>query len=171
MLWNAADFQTLPLTASEWKPKDLPADVLSTPADELFPQARDAQAALAGVLLLYGHWERSHEIAQEMNTREGSYWHGIAHRIEPDSANAGYWLRRVGEHAIFPALYKDVEALLAASKTNWRLKDAWEPSLFIAWCDEARGLPGSEKHWIASQIQRVECERLFAWCAMKADDV
>ena len=35
-------------------------------------------------MLLLGDWERSHELSQDNPSREGSYWHAIAHRIEPD---------------------------------------------------------------------------------------
>jgi len=164
-----ADF-LLPLIAAEIQPEALPGDLLASPAEKLFPDARDAKAALAGHLLLLGHWDLSHRISQDVESREGSYWHGIAHRIEPDSANAGYWFRRVGEHPIFRVLYKDAETLLASTKTGWRLKNSWDPYLFIKWCDEARSLPGSEKYLVACQIQRLVCEHLFSWCAVKTKD-
>ena len=167
MLWNAADFQTVPLNASECKPKDLPAGLMSTPPERLFASARDAKAALAGLLLLYGHWDLSHQVSQDIESREGSYWHAIAHRIEPDSSNAQYWFRRVGEHPIFGSIYDDAKTLLASANIGWRLKGSWDPFLFIAWCDEARKHPGSEEHRLAGEIQRVECDRLFSWCTAK----
>ncbi len=170
MLWNPADFQNLPLSASECVPKELPAGLMSTPAEQLFPDARDSMAALAGLLLLYGHWDLSHQVSQDVASREGSYWHAIAHRIEPDSWNSGYWFKRVGEHPIFPRLYADCEALLDPSKTGWRLESTWNPSLFIEWCDEARPLRGSEKHALACRIQRLECDHLFSWCSLKTKD-
>jgi hypothetical protein len=168
--WNPADFQNLPLSASECVPKELPAGLLSTPAEQLFPHGRDAKAALAGLLLLYGHWDLSHQVSQDVDSREGSYWHAIAHRIEPDSWNSGYWFRRVGEHPIFSQLRADTEAMLTGSKTGWRMKKAWDPALFNTWCDEARGFPGSEKHRLACQIQRQESDLLFSWCAVKTKD-
>jgi hypothetical protein len=170
MPWNAADFQTLPLTAAECKRKNLPAGLMATSAEQLFPHARDAKAALAGALLLYGHWDLSHQVAQDVETREGSYWHAIAHRIEPDSWNSGYWFRRVGEHPIFNALFKDAENVLAAAKTGWRLKKSWDPYLFIEWCDEARGTSNAEKIRAACAIQRLECEHLFHWCSLNGLD-
>jgi hypothetical protein len=170
VLWNPADFETPPLSASEFAPKDLPSGLMSTPAEQLFPDARDTKGALAGLLLLYGHWDLSHQVSQDIPSREGSYWHAIAHRIEPDSRNSSYWFRRVGEHPVFDAIYVDTKTLLASAKTGWCLKDAWDPHLFIKWCDEARSLAGSEKHSLARQIQRLECERLFAWCAMKTKE-
>lgn len=170
MLWIPADFQNLPLSASECVPKELPAGLMSTPAEKLFPEARDAQAALAGLLLLYGHWDLSHQVSQDVDSREGSYWHAIAHRIEPDSWNSGYWFKRVGEHPVFPHLHKETEALLNASTTAWHLRKCWDPSLLIQWCDEARTIPQSEKYALARQIQRLECDYLFSWCSMKTKD-
>src|SRR3954451_5018344 len=78
-------------------------------AATLFPGARDANAALSGLLLLLGGWEQSHEISQDNPSPEGSYWHAIAHRIEPDSSNAGYWFRRVGVHPVFANLHGEAE--------------------------------------------------------------
>lgn len=170
MLWNAADFETPPLSAAECKPKDLPAGLMTTPAEQLFPEARDAKAALAGVLLFYGHWDLSHQVAQDVHSREGSYWHAITHRIEPDSWNSGYWFQRVGEHAIFSAVYRDAEGVLAAGHTGWHLKKTWDPYLFVEWCEEARGASDANKMRIARAIQRLECERLLAWCSVKTKD-
>ena len=140
---------------------------MSTPVEQLFPDARDAKAALAGLLLFYGHWDLSHQVSQDVESPEGSYWHAIAHRIEPDSSNAGYWFGRVGDHPIFGSIYTAAKALLSSANTGWRLKNSWDPHLFIAWCDEGRSLIGSEKHRLACEIQHLECNRLFAWCALK----
>ncbi len=61
-------------------------------------------SVLAGLWLYCGRFEESHSISQELHTAEGSYWHGILHRQEPDDWNAGYWFKRVGKHAIFEDL-------------------------------------------------------------------
>src|ERR1700694_3407702 len=76
----------------------------SKTAAELFPQAHAPEATLSGLYLYFSCLEEAHTIAQEIATAEGSYWHGIMHRQEPDAGNAGYWFRQVGTHAIFPAL-------------------------------------------------------------------
>jgi hypothetical protein len=69
------------------------------------PLDREIAAVLRAALYLYFDcWDEAHEIAQDINTPEGSYWHGIVHRQEPDAANAAYWFRQVGAHPIFPAL-------------------------------------------------------------------
>ncbi len=51
---------------------------------------------MAGLLLLFGCWEQAHQVSQEDDSKEGSYWHGIVHRLEPDNSNAAYWFNRVG---------------------------------------------------------------------------
>jgi hypothetical protein len=168
---RAAASELLPLSAIEFQPQDLPAGLLSTAVEQLFPQARDAQAALAGLLLMAGHWELSHQVSQVIATAEGSYWHAIAHRIEPDFSNAAYWFQRAGKHPIFSALNKDAAALLSSSTAGWQLKKTWDPRLFLTWCEEAGRLPLGEKSNIARQIQRLEYERLFAWCALKTNDL
>jgi hypothetical protein len=173
VLWNPARFHPLafsllearagrpiPLSASEFHPQDLPANMMSTDPKLLFPHARDANAALSGLLLIAGHWDLSHQIAQDVSSREGSYWHAIAHRIEPDSWNSGYWFRRVGEHPIFGALHEQATAL------GWSPKSHWDPHHFLILCDEARTAPGSAKYEYAQQIQRAECELLFSYCAL-----
>ena len=73
---------------------------------KLLPGAsRPARLALAaGLLQIHDFWDSSHEAAQaadDLGERGFSaYWHGIAHRREPDAGNAAYWFRRVGRHAV-----------------------------------------------------------------------
>lgn len=137
----------------------------SSPAS-LFPNARSPEAALSGLLLLLGCWDESHNLSQNISSPEGSYWHAIAHRIEPDSSNSGYWFHRVGDHPIFGTLHqRAAEILQAGPSVPWSLKPAWDPFLFIEWCDEARSSRDSAKKNIALQMQMAEWELLFAWCA------
>src|SRR5947209_13498680 len=88
-------------------------------AGDLFPSARYPEEAMSGLLLRLNAWEKSHQISQELTTVEGSYWHGIAHRLEPDYGNAGYWFRRVGQHPIFPRLHAAASNVLAGQSTQW----------------------------------------------------
>src|ERR1700722_1006766 len=73
-------------------------------AGRLFPQARAPEAALSGLYVYFSCFEDAHAIAQDIPTMEGSYWHAIVHRREPDAGNAAYWFRQVGAHPIFAAL-------------------------------------------------------------------
>ena len=70
------------------------ADLRSLPADgttHLPPLLRalwhDAQ----------GNWQAAHEVAQEVDTRDGAWVHAYLHRGEGDPANAAYWYRRAGK--------------------------------------------------------------------------
>ena len=84
---------------------------LSEPAwVAVFPSAphRTRLSLSAGLLQIHDFWDASHDAAQradDLGEREFSaYWHGIAHRREPDAGNAAYWFRRVGKHPVFKPL-------------------------------------------------------------------
>ncbi len=80
----------LPLTRRQEVDSSDASRLVSTRGATLFPRAFSAEGALSGLLLKMGCWEASHRRSQEVTTPEGSYWHGIAHRMEPDAANARY---------------------------------------------------------------------------------
>ncbi|GEP96222.1 hypothetical protein [Chitinophaga cymbidii] len=44
-----------------------------------------------------GDWDRSHDIAQEVHSAEGSWVHAYLHRKEGDRGNAAYWYARAGK--------------------------------------------------------------------------
>jgi hypothetical protein len=123
----------------------------------LFPAARAPVAALSGLYVYFSCFDEAHKIAQDIESPEGSYWHGIVHRQEPDAGNASYWFRRVGSHAIFPAL-----AEAAGSPAPW------DPFAFIDLCERARCQPGLELETRARNIQQVEWQLLFDYCARPA---
>ena len=133
-------------------------------AGDLFPGARYPEEALSGLFLRLDNWEKSHQLSQELDTAEGSYWHGIAHRLEPDYGNAGYWFRRVGQHAIFPQLHAAASSILTGQRIKWRLSERWDPFLFLRWCEEVNEGGKQEELASALAIQNVEWELLFEWC-------
>ncbi|WP_127507931.1 hypothetical protein [Paenibacillus humicus] len=55
-------------------------------------------ALVSGLHLWNGSLDRSHELAQNLDTTEGSYLHGMMHRMEGDYGNANYWFRVAGGH-------------------------------------------------------------------------
>ena len=101
-------------------------------------------------------------ISQDIGTVEGSFWHGILHRQEPDPDNAKYWFRRVGEHPIFSKL-RD-----AAIELGFAAKQIWDPFAFIDYCEAARRKPGSREEQTAMAIQLAEWQLLFDYCARPA---
>jgi hypothetical protein len=128
-------------------------------ANQLFPQSRAPEAAVSGLYLYFGCWTEAHAMAQEIATPEGSYWHAIVHRQEPDAGNAGYWFRQAGAHAIFPAL-REVAGEIGIDMGPW-----WKPEAFVELCERARRSPGSELERQAREVQRAEWQLLFDYCA------
>ncbi len=141
---------------------------------KLIPDAtRPARLALsAGLFQAFDDWEASHEAAQEaddLGERDSAaYWHGIAHRREPDPGNAAYWFRRVGRHAAFGPLAKEAGAILDAAKlpANRIFRgDSWDANAFVDFCSSAR--PGSIEEDAARKIQRAEMRILMGISAGK----
>jgi hypothetical protein len=135
-------------------------------ARTLFPGARAPEAALSGLWLYFSCLDESHSLSQEIETSDGSFWHGIMHRQEPDAWNSGYWFRRVGAHPVFPAL-REAAAQIAAgySSVPFEVKPHWDPFAFIDFCERARRQPGTDAERLALEIQRAEWQLLFDSCA------
>ena len=150
----------LPLVRGKVRRPALVEAVSEPSLSRLWPRSpRPSVLALsAGLLQVLDAWEASHEAAQEADdlgeARTSAYWHGIAHRREPDPGNASYWFRRVGRHAIFPGLAEEARSILGDSASRLVRNAAWDPFAFIAYCS-ADG-PG------ARRVQRAEMARLLA---------
>lgn len=140
----------------------------------LFGGAKVTDQALArccrsGLWLAYDFLDESHAISQEIHGPEGSYWHGIMHRREPDYSNAKYWFRHVGQHPVLDSLRIAADQLLQ----QWPTSDpaaaflasgrAWDPLAFIDLCEAiARGRATCER--LAREIALAEWRLLFAHC-------
>ena len=159
--------EVLPLSRTEKCNREAAASVQAAKVATLLPGARAPEAAVSAQLLLAGCWDDSHKVSQDIASREGSYWHAMAHRIEPDSSNAAWWFHQVGEHPIFPELHRRASEILARHHTRWVLRRTWDPLLFIEWCEQARRAQGSALESAALEIQRAEWELLFEWCALE----
>ena len=109
-----------------------------------------ADGCLSGLWLLHGFLDESHEISQSLKTAEGSFWHGIMHRIELDFWNSKYWYRQVGSHQVIDAM--------AARNANY-------PEGFVDACQQAHESGGDAK--VASEaIAEWIC--LFEYCYREA---
>src|SRR5229473_8476155 len=58
-----------------------------------------------------GDWEKSHQIAQDIETNDGAWVHAYLHRKEGDPGNARYWYNRAGRSMPEHSLEKEWEEL------------------------------------------------------------
>src|SRR5580693_7316971 len=87
-------------------------------------------ACLAGLWLYFDYLDESHTISQDLNTKEGSFWHAIMHRREPDASNSKYWWRQVGSHPVLSQLTSEATTL-GYQYTS--------PLDFVDFCERVRG--------------------------------
>jgi hypothetical protein len=128
-----------------------------------------AQACLAGLWLYFDYLDESHRISQDLDTVEGSYWHGLMHRREPDFWNSKYWFRRVGRHPVFEGLAKEAAELAAEAKAAGAgvLSAAWDPFAFVDLCEKAEQ-GESPLALLCRKIQQREWQLLFDFCYRQA---
>ncbi|OXM17202.1 hypothetical protein [Paenibacillus herberti] len=92
---------------------------------------------VSGLYLRNGSLDRSHELSQELDSREGSYLHGMMHRIEGDYSNAKYWFRLAGAHPYAEELQRRAVELVegtpeadAALLRKLKREPEWNAALF-----------------------------------------
>jgi hypothetical protein len=61
-----------------------------------------------------GDWETAHNLAQEINTKEGSWVHAYLHRKEGDLGNASYWYHRAGQPVAKNSLAEEWDDIVSA---------------------------------------------------------
>jgi hypothetical protein len=131
----------------------------------LFPGAahRLRLALAAGLLQVHDFWDASHEAAQRADDLGepafAAYWHGIAHRREPDAGNAAYWFRRVPKHPVYKSLAEAARPLLEAHgdpQLSGRLMPGglWNSPAMIDLCTQPRS--GAPQETVARRLQRLE---------------
>ncbi len=168
----------LPALAVDTPPTPMRAQLKALQTDEAFAPFRIrnrsmADACRAGLWLLFDFLDEAHGISQELDTPEGSYWHAIVHRREPDANNAKYWYRKVGTHAIFEPLRQRAAQLAGERPPQQAVflarQAAWDPIAFVDLC--AAFLAGAAPcEDLCRHIQRAEWDLLFDYCHQKAVD-
>jgi hypothetical protein len=127
-----------------------------------------AAACLAGLWLYHDFLDESHSISQDLHTVEGSCWHALMHRREPDYWNSKYWFRRVGEHPIYVQLRAEVIELCKGH--TWPScigEKTWDPMGFVDLC-EKQADPNAMAHEHCRNIQAIEWRLLFEYCHERA---
>ncbi len=127
-----------------------------------------AAACCAGLWLRFDFLDQSHHLSQSIDTPEGSLWHAIMHRREPDFANAKYWFRRSGSQDVYPSLAEAARRLASEAKPDSEAaflirQTDWDPLRFVDLCEVA--LDGSPPLYsLCKRIQLAEWELLFDHC-------
>lgn len=109
----------------------------------------------AGMYLINGDWGTAHKVAQEIETPLGAHWHALAHRHEPDVDNSKYWLGRVGDSPIYPAL---AEAARKTGHEDVAPNGRWNPERFADCFADPRQEP-----WIR-ELDALEQRLLLEHC-------
>ncbi|MDT7043531.1 hypothetical protein [Candidatus Nitronereus thalassa] len=150
-------------------------DIQNAPLDKLLGSAVQnqsmAEAVKAGLCVGLDAWEEAHAIAQDLDTVEGSYWHGIVHRREPDPGNAKYWFRRVGLHPVLKQLGSQETLEELASLTVFDIivqSGSWVPGRFIDLCMECERGETPEIKPELQALQKKEIELLLTYCIQNA---
>src|SRR6185436_1947466 len=125
-------------------PKGPWSEELQRDIERLEPGKDSAAVAVkSGLLLWNDDLDGCHKLAQDLSDEFGAYLHGTMHRREPDYGNSKYWLRRVGDHPLFPQLHAAAMELLgdAPGLDEYRkaLSSAkkWDPFRMVDWCESA----------------------------------
>ena len=76
-------------------------DFLSHISNEDFPDGEWSELIQALWWAKKGDWEMAHNIAQEVDSSNGSWVHAYLHRVEGDLGNAAYWYKRANKPSKF----------------------------------------------------------------------
>ncbi|HET6251797.1 MAG TPA: hypothetical protein VFE47_29195 [Tepidisphaeraceae bacterium] len=157
-----------PTTARELLADVKPEQLLTVPVKS----RHDASAMLGGLWLRHDALHECHEIVQDLIGPTGSFWHAIMHRREGDFSNAKYWYARCADHRAFrlvSALARDVIGREVTDKSLLQIAGAeYNPDALVDLVAELQDKPQDPRLEAAVQLQRMEWEALFHYCAYEA---
>lgn len=148
-LYAKLDARSMPPALSPRQPADaaLSAAILGSGLSNLL---------VCGLLIWNEDFQSAHPIAQAIESEDGSYWHGIIHRMEADYWNAKYWFRRAPNHPLLRTLAEHAEA------KPYVTGGKWNPAAFIDACERVAGRDLNDQS--LRQLQLAEIKTLLALC-------
>jgi hypothetical protein len=173
----------LPLTPASTVDEAMDREIGALRPEALAGSRAAGLSLQAGLYLWNGSLDRSHTIAQDIETQTGSYWHGLMHRMEGDYSNAKYWFRLVGDHPAMASLPEKLRSLLEesgaqgilqASAAGQRLlmaagQSKWDPYGFIdAVAAAERGQGSDDVRSLLEAMQHAELAALAVYSASQA---
>ena len=105
------------------------------------------------LLLAAGDLERAHRLVQEASNVDGTYIHGIVHRIEGDFDNARYWFGRTAVQPAAAEIYRHA----AANSPKVASRATWDPIWVTDWVETSRNEVDEELR----TVLRIEAEVLL----------
>jgi len=82
--------------------------------DESEPPKELSAALQAMFWAKKGEWEKSHNLAQDDASKDGSWIHAYLHRWEGDQWNAEYWYRKAGQEVFMGSLEDEWDFIVAS---------------------------------------------------------
>ena len=148
-LYAKLDARSTPPALSPRQPADA---VLST----AIMDSGLSKLLICGLLIWNDDFQSAHPIAQAIDTENGSYWHGIIHRMEADYWNAKYWFRRAPNHPLLREMAELTEA------KPYVIGGKWNPAAFADACERVAGRDLNDES--LRQLQLTEIKALLAHC-------